>query len=87
VCIARATAEPRAHACSAPPVSRAAAASAAKSADAWARCRAITADPTHTAPIVIDNSTAIIATATTLAEPWSSALDRGHRFRRDGDAR
>ena len=36
---------------------------------------------------MIANSTAIIATATTLAEPRSSGLDRGDRFRRDGDAR
>jgi hypothetical protein len=36
---------------------------------------------------MIANNTAIIATATRLAEPCSARLDRGHCLRRDGDAR
>jgi hypothetical protein len=47
----------------------------------------MTADPTYTPPVVTANSTAMIATATTLAEPRSFRLDRSHRFRRDGNAR
>ena len=69
--IAAATDAADAHATSRPDASCPAAASAARSAAACARCRAITAEPTTAPPTVSASSTAIIAAATTLAEPRS----------------
>ena len=75
------------HAACGPADSCPAAASAARSAVACARCLAITAEPTDAPPTVNAISTAIIAAATTLAEPRSeSGLDRGHRLRANRDA-
>ena len=89
VFIARATMDAWAHAASAPSASRPAAASDARSAAACARCRAITAEPTERPPTVTANSTAIIATATSPADPRSAQtrFDSGHRLRSDDNSR
>ena len=71
--MARANADACVHAAPVPSARCTAAASAARSAAACARWRAITADPTYTPPAVIASNTAIIATATRLAEPPLSA--------------
>ena len=77
-----------AHAACGPDTRCPAADSAARSAAACARCRAITAEPTIAPPTVSAISTAIIAAATTLADPRSeSRLDRRHRLSGDRDAR
>jgi hypothetical protein len=96
--IARATAVACAHAVSRPADNRAAAANAAKSAAAWARWRATTAEPRYAPPPVTDNSTATIAAATTVAEPHSRPglrrrdtggrnRQRGQQIRPGGDRR
>ncbi len=87
--MARANADACEQAAPVPAPTRIAAATAARSAAACARWRAITADPTYTPPMVIASNTAIIATATRLAEPCSprAGFGRGDRLRRDGDAR
>ena len=85
--IAEASDAANAHASRGPAVNCPAAASAAQSAVACARCLAPTAEPTAAPPTVNAISTAIIAAATTLAEPRSeSGLDRGHRLRANRDA-
>ena len=77
------------HAAAEPSGTAFAAANAARSAAACARCRPITAEPTYTAPTVSATSTAIVATPTNVAEPSSprAGLHGGHRPRRDSDAR
>lgn len=76
-----------AHAACGPDANRPAAARAARSAAACARCRAITAEPTSAPPTVNAINTAIIIAATTLAAPQSEArLDRRDRLGRNRDA-
>lgn len=70
--MASATAAARRHDWPGPEAKTPAAASAARSAADCARCRPITAAPTATAPDRSPASTAISATATTVAEPRSS---------------
>ena len=87
--MASANADAREQAGRVPSARYTAAANAARSAADCARWRAITADPTYTPPMVIASKTAIIATATRLAEPRSARtrLGRRDRLRGDGDAR
>lgn len=68
---------------------RVAAAKAAKSAAACARCRAITAEPTYPAPTVTASRTVMLVAATMLAEPRSRPrwLCQRGRLRGDRDTR
>jgi hypothetical protein len=87
-CIADETAAAAAHAVWLPDATRPAAASAARSAAACARCLAITAEPTIAPPTVSTIRTVIIAAATTLAAPRSpTGFDRGNRRGCDGEPR
>lgn len=78
----------RAHAAAGPAVNPFAAARAARSAAACARCLATTADPKVTARIAVTVSAATITAASTVAEPLSSVtrFGRGHGLPGDDDA-
>ncbi len=88
VSIDRATTVARAHADPGPAAIWVAAASAARSAAACARWRAITADPTWLSAPVTAMSAATAATAVRLAAPLSSdaGFGRCHRLCGDGEA-
>lgn len=70
-----------------PDGSAVAAAWAARSAAACARCRAMTTAPTTAIPMVTATSTPTMAAPISVAEPRSSltGFDGGHRFGGDGD--
>jgi hypothetical protein len=77
-----------AHAASRPDAIWAAAASAARSAAAWARCLAMTAEPTTAPATVRTSSTVITPAAITLAEPRpEAALHRRNGLLGDGEPR
>lgn len=87
--IASATDIARAQAIWRPEAIPAAAESAARSAADWARCRAITTDPSTATPAVTASSTMTMPSAARLADPVSSTARLGHRhgFGSDGDPR